>query len=44
VGVGDATASGGLVNLRLRAEELGGTFDVEPADPRGTRLSWRVPT
>jgi signal transduction histidine kinase len=43
VGIGDAAASGGLVNLRRRAEELDGTFAVEPADPRGTRLTWRVP-
>jgi signal transduction histidine kinase len=43
VGIGSAPASGGLVNLRQRAEELGGTCTVEPADPRGTLLTWRAP-
>jgi signal transduction histidine kinase len=32
----------GLVNLRSRAERLGGTFEIESGD-FGTRLLWRVP-
>lgn len=33
----------GLENLRARAVELGGTFAVGPASPRGTQLRWVVP-
>jgi signal transduction histidine kinase len=33
----------GLTNLARRAEVLGGTLQLEPRDPRGTRLVWRVP-
>ncbi len=43
VGLGDAVASGGLRNMRHRAEELGGAFAAEAGQPNGTRLSWRVP-
>jgi signal transduction histidine kinase len=43
VGIGDAVASGGLSNMQYRAEERGGEFTVEAAEPRGTRLAWRVP-
>jgi signal transduction histidine kinase len=32
----------GLVNLRSRAERLGGSFEIS-ADEDGTRLRWRVP-
>jgi two-component system, NarL family, sensor histidine kinase DevS len=32
----------GLVNLRSRAERLGGTFEIL-ASKDGTRLLWRVP-
>ncbi|RYB94251.1 hypothetical protein EUA93_07785 [Nocardioides oleivorans] len=39
----DAVPGSGLRNLRLRAETLGGELVVEPADPHGTRVSWRVP-
>jgi signal transduction histidine kinase len=42
-GIGDATGTGGLANLRGRAEELGGTFAVAPAPAGGTRLTWSVP-
>ena len=34
----------GLLNMRARAEELHGTFDVGPApDGMGTRLRWAIP-
>lgn len=33
----------GLVNLRRRAEKLGGELCVESPQSGGTRLSWRVP-
>ena len=39
----DAEPGDGSVNLRQRAEALGGTFAVEPATPRGTTLRWSVP-
>lgn len=46
-GVGCAPASRGqglgLTNLRGRAEKLGGTFDIQPAENGGTRAIWRVP-
>ncbi|HEV7899603.1 MAG TPA: GAF domain-containing protein [Planosporangium sp.] len=43
VGIGEATPTGGLDNMRRRSEELGGTFTIGPARPRGTILSWTVP-
>ena len=33
----------GLTNLAARAEELGGRFEIGPADEGGTRLAWHVP-
>jgi GAF domain-containing protein len=42
VGVGDAVGSGGLRNMRHRAEELGGEFRVDAATPLGTALTWQV--
>ena len=33
----------GLVNLRSRAERLGGSFEVQTNQEGGTRLLWRVP-
>lgn len=33
----------GLVNLRNRAEKLGGTFHIQEAPGGGTRVIWRVP-
>ena len=33
----------GLVNLRDRAEKLGGTFEIHPRERGGTRLVWAVP-
>jgi PAS domain S-box-containing protein len=39
----DAPAGGGTVNLRHRAEALGGAFEVAPGDGRGTILTWSAP-
>ena len=44
VGLGDATRRSGLSNLRHRAEHHGGTLTLTPRDPRGTWLSWSIPT
>ncbi len=33
----------GLVNIRERAEKLGGSFEIHPRDGGGTRLVWTVP-
>ncbi len=33
----------GLINLRDRAEKLGGTFEIHPRDGGGTKLVWAVP-
>lgn len=33
----------GLINLRDRAEKLGGTFEIHPREGGGTRLVWSVP-
>lgn len=44
IGLGDTTRRSGLANLRHRAEHRGGTFTLAPRDPRGTRLSWSIPT
>ncbi|MGY1434731.1 GAF domain-containing sensor histidine kinase [Streptomyces reniochalinae] len=47
VGVGDAPRTGGLANMRSRAELLGGTLTVShgaaSAAGPGTRLVWEVP-
>ncbi|WP_041253918.1 GAF domain-containing protein [Frankia sp. EAN1pec] len=43
VGLGDTGRRSGLRNLRSRAEELGGTFDIAPGPSGGTRLRWAVP-
>lgn len=43
VGTDPAAARGGLVNMRERAQRYGGEFEVGPAQPRGTRLSWSIP-
>ncbi|KUJ69689.1 histidine kinase [Streptomyces albus subsp. albus] len=43
VGVGDAPHTGGLSNLRIRAELLGGTLTVGSPGSGGTRIVWRVP-
>jgi signal transduction histidine kinase len=33
----------GLINIRERAEKLGGSFEVHPGGDGGTRLVWTVP-
>ena len=33
----------GLANLMARAQELGGLATIEPGEPHGTRVTWRVP-
>ena len=33
----------GLSNLRSRAEQVGGTFEMQAADGGGTRMIWRAP-
>ncbi|WP_137976744.1 GAF domain-containing protein [Streptomyces violaceusniger] len=43
VGTGGAAPSGGLVNMRSRAELLGGTLHIEAPEAGGTRLVWCVP-
>ena len=43
VGADPALARGGLVNLRDRAADLGGTFEVRRGDGGGTVVDWRVP-
>jgi signal transduction histidine kinase len=44
IGPGEATANGhGRVNMRARARDLGGTFDLAPGPAGGTVLTWRVP-
>ena len=44
VGMPDEPESGmGLVNLRSRAEDLGGKLELEPVVGGGTRLEWSVP-
>ena len=36
-------ARGGLVNLAERAAGRGGTFEILPEGPQGTRLQWSIP-
>jgi len=43
VGFGPTDRRSGLDNLRRRADRRGGSFDVRPRQPAGTRLSWSVP-
>ncbi|MGW2517221.1 sensor histidine kinase [Streptomyces sp. NPDC001617] len=42
-GVPGGRHTGGLANLRSRAEQYGGTLTVESPAQGGTRLVWRVP-
>ncbi|HZY75491.1 MAG TPA: GAF domain-containing protein [Jatrophihabitantaceae bacterium] len=53
LGIGEASRRSGIANLQRRAERLGGTLYVEPAEPDaarseansrpGTRLTWAIP-
>lgn len=43
VGVGDAPHTGGLANMRSRAEMHGGRLTLERPEGGGTRIVWRVP-
>ena len=43
-GIPDGGRRSGLSNMRRRAEHRAGTFVVAPRAPRGTALSWCVPT
>ena len=42
-GVDPGRARGGLVNLAERAATRGGTFEIRPENPQGTRLQWSIP-
>ncbi|WP_019971540.1 GAF domain-containing sensor histidine kinase [Mycobacterium sp. 141] len=42
-GIGDEVTGSGLINLRRRAEESGGSFTVEAMADRGTKLRWSAP-
>ncbi len=42
-GMGESTRRSGLANLRRRAERHGGSMDLLPVEPSGTRLRWSVP-
>lgn len=43
IGCDPEAARSGLVNLRERAERLGGEFSLRRAEPRGTEVRWSVP-
>ena len=43
IGIPPGAERGGLVNMRERAERLGGTFAVRPGPSTGTVLEWCVP-
>lgn len=43
VGVGEAEHTGGLANMRARAELHGGRLSVESPGTGGTRIVWRAP-
>ncbi|GAA4716675.1 putative histidine kinase response regulator [Phytohabitans rumicis] len=43
VGAVGAEPHGGLINLRERAAQYGGEFEVRPAEPAGTEIRWSVP-
>ncbi|MEA5453220.1 GAF domain-containing protein [Sinomonas sp. JGH33] len=42
-GLGEVSRRSGLKNVEERAAELGGEFEVGPADDGGTRFRWAVP-
>ncbi|KLL10798.1 GAF domain-containing sensor histidine kinase [Protofrankia coriariae] len=43
VGIGNTERRSGLANIRSRAEDLGGTFDLSAGPEGGTHLRWSVP-
>jgi two-component system, NarL family, sensor histidine kinase DevS len=44
IGISDSPSAGqGTINMRSRAETLGGSFTVGRRSPSGTRVQWRVP-
>jgi signal transduction histidine kinase len=43
IGIEVQARQSGLANLRKRAEELGGTFEIGRRAPSGTRAKWSVP-
>jgi signal transduction histidine kinase len=43
VGLQPSARRSGLANLRRRAEHHGGTLSLQPCEPSGTWLQWRVP-
>jgi signal transduction histidine kinase len=42
-GMPETTRRSGLANMTDRAEKLGGTVRLTPAEGGGTELEWRVP-
>ncbi|WP_211176999.1 GAF domain-containing protein [Pseudonocardia acidicola] len=44
IGMASTTRRSGLANLRRRAERHGGTLTLTPREPKGTHLSWSIPT
>jgi signal transduction histidine kinase len=42
-GIGTTSRRSGLANLGDRADELGGTLQIETAEGEGTEVTWRVP-
>ena len=45
IGPGEAAGGGrGMVNMKERARNLGGDFDLSPGPGGGSLLTWRVPT
>lgn len=43
VGISELRRESGLRNLRQRAEDLGGSLQIEVAEPSGTVLRWQIP-
>jgi signal transduction histidine kinase len=45
IGIGEGTPPrrSGLANMAGRADKLGGTFRISPAEAGGTEVEWRVP-
>jgi signal transduction histidine kinase len=43
VGIGSPGHLSGIANARARAELLGGSLELSPAEGGGTSFEWRVP-